>query len=401
MPDFPIIDDYSFENKVVLLRADLNVPTKDGRVTDSTRLVRLQPTIRDLAAAGAKIAILSHFGRPEGTRNEKYSLRSIATALSEILGRPVAFAADCIGPLAKGAVEKLKPGEIVVLENTRFYPGEEANDPVFVKALAELGDFFVNDAFSAAHRAHASTAGLAALLPCAAGRLMEEELTALSRALEHPVKPVCAVVGGSKISTKIDLLKNLTRKVAVLILGGGMANTFLAARGGAIGASLCETDMLDTARAIWEEAEKNGCEILLPEDAVVAPELKADAPIGIVRADAVPEGQMILDLGPDSTENAKARLRDCPTIVWNGPLGVFETPPFDKATNEIALCVSELTKEGSVLSVAGGGDTVAALTHAGAIAGFSYVSTAGGAFLEWLEGKELPGVAALRKKDSV
>lgn len=399
MPDFLTIDDLSLENKVVLLRADLNVPAKEGRVTDATRLVRLQPTIKALVSYGAKIVILSHFGRPDGARNEKYTLRPVAAKLGEVLGLPVAFADDCIGPTAKEAVSRLKAGEILVLENTRFYPGEEANDPVFAKALAELGDVFVNDAFSAAHRAHASTAGLASLLPSAAGRLMEEELSALSRALEHPVKPVGAVVGGSKISTKLDLLRNLTRKVDVLILGGGMANTFLAAKGFSVGKSLCETEMLDTARLILDEAKKQGCKIVLPEDAVVAPALKEDAPIGVVTVDQIPPEQMIFDLGPVSTEKAVAELRRCQTIVWNGPLGVFEVPPFDKATNEIAAQVAELTKGGMILSVAGGGDTVAALTHAGVLNRFSYVSTAGGAFLEWLEGKELPGVTALRKKD--
>ncbi len=397
MPDFLTLDDLSLKDKTVLLRADLNVPFKDGRVTDATRLRRLVPTLTDLAAFGAKTVILSHFGRPEGAKIEKYSLRPIAAALAEELGRPVSFAADCKGPVAQEAVRALKSGEILVLENTRFYPQEEANDLSFAQEWAKLGDLYVNDAFSAAHRAHASTAALASLLPAAAGRLMEEELSALSRALDRPVRPVGAVVGGAKISTKIDLLKNLTKKVDVLVLGGRMANTFLAARGIDVGDSLCEKDMLDIAREIMQEAK--GCEILLPSDAVAAPELRSDAPLGIVRVEAVPAGQMIFDLGPESTQAAKAKLQECRTIIWNGPLGVFETPPFDKATNEIASFVAELTKRGTLLSVAGGGDTVAALSHAGVLDKFSYVSTAGGAFLEWMEGKELPGVTALRKKE--
>ncbi len=399
MADFLTLDDVSFQNKTVLLRADLNVPMKDGRVTDATRLVRLQPTLRELAAGGAKIVILSHFGRPDGQRNEAYSLRPIAAALAEILGQPVSFAEDCIGEVAQKAIATLAPGQILVLENTRFYSGEEKNDPDLARQMAALGDLFVNDAFSAAHRAHASTAGLAAFLPAAAGRLMEEELSALSRALEHPLKPLAALVGGSKISTKLDLLKNLTSKVDLLVLGGGMANTFLAAKGLSVGKSLFEPDMLETAREIMDGAASRGCEIYLPKDAVVAPELKADAPISIVSVERVPETMMIFDLGPASVEEIRKKLHACQTILWNGPLGVFETPPFDKATNEIAQAVAALTKSGQVLSVAGGGDTVAALSHAGAEEKFSYISTAGGAFLEWLEGKTLPGVEALRKKE--
>ncbi len=398
MLDFLTLDDFSFEGKTVLLRADLNVPMKDGKVSDDTRLVRLRPTLEALSSCGAKIVILSHFGRPKGGRDEKYSLRPVAAALAEVCGRSVSFAEDCIGPAAAQAIEALRPGEALVLENTRFHEGEEAGDPVFARELAKLGDVFVNDAFSAAHRAHASTTLLADLMPACAGRLMEEELTALERALEHPLKPVAAVVGGAKISTKLDLLHNLVAKVDLLILGGGMANTFLAAKGCGIGKSLHEPDMLETSRAIMAEAQTKGCEILLPQDVVVAPELKADAPIGIVSANETPSDQMIFDIGPFSIETVRSKLRTCRTIIWNGPFGVFEVPPFDKATNEIAQMVVGLTKSGAILSVAGGGDTVAALANAKALEGFSYVSTAGGAFLEWMEGKTLPGVEALRKK---
>lgn len=400
MSAFNSLDDFSFDKQTVLLRADLNVPMKDGLVSDCTRLERLIPTLKELSEGHAKIVILSHFGRPKGKRDLAYSLRPVAAALADVWGKPVAFAEDCIGPVAQAAVAALNPGEILVLENTRFYPGEEANDPAFAVELARLGDFYVNDAFSAAHRAHASTEALAKLLPCAAGRLMEEELTALSRALEHPLRPLAAIVGGAKISTKLDLLNNLCAKVDYLILGGGMANTFLAAQGCAIGKSLCEADMLETARSIMAEAKEKRCEIVLPKDVVVAPALKADAPISIENACAVPPTQMILDLGPLSAEDIKGKLLACQTVIWNGPLGVFEIPPFDKATNEVALWVGEQTKKGKLLSVAGGGDTVAALAHAGVLEKFSYVSTAGGAFLEWMEGKKLPGVEALRKAEA-
>lgn len=399
MPDFLTIDDLSLEGKTVLLRADLNVPMKDGLVADATRLERLLPTLKDLAAHGAKVVILSHFGRPKGKRDEAFSLRPVAEALGAIVGQKVSFATDCTGPVAQEAVRALRPGQILVLENTRFYAGEEENDLSLAQEMAKLGDLYINDAFSAAHRAHASTAALADLLPAAAGRLMEEELSALERALEHPVKPLAAIIGGAKISTKLDLLRNLISKVDVLVLGGGMANTFLASRGVAVGKSLYEPDMLDIARAITEEANARKCEILLPQDVVVAPELKGDAPIQIVAVGAVPAEQKIFDLGPASTEEVKAQLNRCRTIIWNGPLGVFETPPFDKATNEIAQHVAELTRKGVVLSVAGGGETVSALGHAGVAEEMSYLSTAGGAFLEWLEGKALPGVVALKKKD--
>ncbi|MFA4846424.1 MAG: phosphoglycerate kinase [Patescibacteria group bacterium] len=397
MSDFQTIDDLRLSGKIVLLRADLNVPMKDGRVSDATRLERLVPTLRDLQKAGAKIAILSHFGRPKGKRDAQFSLRPVAAELSNILKEPVAFADDCIGEPAQKAIAALQNGQIAVLENTRFYAEEEAGDLAFAQKIAALGDVFINDAFSAAHRAHATTTGLAALLPAAAGRLMQEELTALSKALEKPEKPLLALVGGSKISTKLDLLQNLVSKVDVLVLGGGMANTFMASRGVAIGKSLFEPDMLDTARAISAKAESGGCHILLPKDVVVAAEMKENTTCQTVAAANVPADQMIFDLGPATVKEIKDSLVQCRTVIWNGPLGVFEIPPFDKATNEVAICVADLTKRGKILSVAGGGDTVAALANAGTEHGLSYISTAGGAFLEWLEGKELPGVVALKQ----
>jgi phosphoglycerate kinase len=322
----------------------------------------------------------------------------VAKALENLWGHPIAFASDCIGPVAEKAVAALAPGHILVLENTRFYPGEESNDPAFAKQLAALGDVYVNDAFSAAHRAHASTEGLAHLLPCAAGKLMQEELTALDKALSHPTHPVAALVGGSKISTKLDLLENLVTKVDVLVLGGGMANTFLAAQGVAIGKSLYEAHMLDTARAITAKAEARGCKIILPTDAVVATALQAHIATQTVAISAVPADCMILDLGPQSEKHIAEQLGQCKTLVWNGPLGAFEFTPFDHATTYVAKAAAALTKQGKLLSVAGGGDTVSALIHAGVADQFSYVSTAGGAFLEWLEGKTLPGVAALAPK---
>ncbi|MDR3448620.1 MAG: phosphoglycerate kinase [Alphaproteobacteria bacterium] len=394
---FATLDQLSVQGKTVLLRADLNVPMKDGAVTDDSRLTRLVPTLKDLAAARAKIVILSHFGRPDGKPDPKYSLRPVAAELQKIWGQPVAFADDCTGPAAQKAVAALAPGGVLVLENTRFHPGEEANDLVFAKQLAALGDVYVNDAFSAAHRAHASTAALAKLLPAAAGRLMQAELTALEKALGKPEHPVAALVGGSKISTKLDLLENLVAKVDVLVLGGGMANTFLAAQGVAVGKSLYEKDMLDTARAIAAKADSRGCKIILPTDAVVATALQANIATQTVSVNAVPADSMMLDIGPQSAQAVIAELHKCKTLVWNGPLGAFEFPPFDNATNLVAQAAASLTRQGKLLSVAGGGDTVSALANAGVTDQFSYVSTAGGAFLEWLEGKTLPGVAALEK----
>ncbi|MDD4616833.1 MAG: phosphoglycerate kinase [Alphaproteobacteria bacterium] len=397
MSRFATLDQLDFQNKTVLLRVDINVPMKDGVVTDTTRIERILPTLKEIAAAPAKIVILAHLGRPEGKRSEKYSLRPVAKALEKLWGKTVSFADDCIGPKAQSAIAALKPGDILVLENTRFHPEEEKNDPAFAAELAKLGDVYVNDGFSVSHRAHASTEGVAKLLPHAAGRLMQAELEAFEKALGNPAHPVAAIVGGSKISTKLDLLENLITKVDILVLGGGMANTFLAAQNLRVGKSLYEPDMLETARGISARAFARGCRIILPTDAVVASELKANVPVRTVSVMEVPPDAMMLDLGPDSVKQINAALQTCKTVVWNGPLGAFETAPFDKATTAIAKRVAELTKEGKMLSVAGGGDTVSALAHAGVTDSFSYVSTAGGAALEWMEGKELPGVAALSK----
>ena len=395
MTAFQLIEDLAPKGKTALVRVDYNVPMLDGEVSDSSRLERTIPTIRALQKAGAKIVLLSHFGRPKGQRDDHYSLRPVAKALAHLLGEDVAFAPDCIGPEAQKAVEQLKEGQILMLENTRFYPEEEANDEDFARKIAELGDIFINDAFSCAHRAHATTEKLAHLMPTAAGRLMQEELTALTKALEHPQRPVAALVGGAKISTKLDLLNNLVRTVDILVLGGGMANTFMAAKGLTIGKSLYEPDMLDTARAIMATAEKEECNIVLPHDVVVASELKQGMSFRIFGANEVPDDMMILDIGPSSRTRLIETISLCKTVVWNGPLGVFEIPPFDKGTNEVAIHVADLTKRGKILSVAGGGDTLSAMAHAGVTHGISYLSTAGGAFLEWLEGKTLPGVAAL------
>ena len=383
------------EGRKVLLRADLNVPRQDSRVSDTTRIDRLKPTIDFLRGTGARILVLSHFGRPEGEPNPEMSLAFLTSILQERWGAPVKFAQDCIGDKAQAASDGIGNGEIVLLENLRFHKGEKKNDPDFVAALAGLGDLYVNDAFSAAHRAHASTEGLAHALPCAAGLLMEAELTALDQALGNPEKPVAALVGGSKISTKLGVLYNLTEKVDYLILGGGMANTFLFAGGADIGSSLCEKDMADEARKIMDHAKSNGCEIILPIDCVTVTEISNDAETQITQAASIPEGRMAIDIGPDSIAHIKTILHGCKTVVWNGPMGVFEIKPFDTGTNEVAREVAKLTKTGQLVSIAGGGDTVAALENAGAAENFTYISTAGGAFLEWLEGKTLPGVAAL------
>ncbi|MCA8908560.1 MAG: phosphoglycerate kinase [Rhodospirillaceae bacterium] len=397
MSAFKTLDDLDVAGKTVLVRGDLNVPVKNGTVTDTTRLDRLAPTLLELADKGAKVVVMSHFGRPKGQRNLDYSLEPVVPALSTALGgKPVAFATDCIGEAAEQAVAALQPGGFLVLENLRFYPDEEKNDAGFAEKLAALGDIYVNDAFATAHRAHASTEAIARVLPAAAGRLMQAELEALTNALESPQRPVAAVVGGAKISTKLDLLGNMVSRVNMLILGGGMANTFLYASGIDVGGSLCEKDMADAARAIMETAKNAGCEIVLPSDAVIAGKLEAGVETATVPSNAVPSDKMILDVGPGSIVDVNAKLDGCKTIVWNGPLGAFETAPFDVATTAVAQHAAELTKAGKVLSVAGGGDTVAALDHAGVIDEFSYVSTAGGAFLEWLEGKDLPGVAALK-----
>lgn len=398
MTEFNTIDDLDVNGKTVLVRADLNVPMQDGKVSDTTRIDRLAPTLTELAKKGAKVVVLSHFGRPKNGPDAKNSLRNVLEALSAAVGQTVAFGEDCVGDKAKAAIDGVQPGAIVLLENTRFHAEEEKNDPAFAKRIAELGDLYVNDAFSAAHRAHASTEGVARYLPAAAGRLMQAELEALTKALEKPERPVAAVVGGAKISTKLDLLGNLVKKVDMLALGGGMANTFLYAQGVDVGASLCEKDMADQARAIMETAKASNCELLLPKDFIVAKEFKAGAAHRAVPADGIGADEMALDVGPATVEFLGLKLQGAKTVVWNGPLGAFEIQPFDAGTNAVAGLVAERTSEGGLLSVAGGGDTVAALAHAGVEEKFTYISAAGGAFLEWLEGKDLPGVAALKKK---
>ncbi len=394
---FNTLDDASVSGKRVLVRVDLNVPMEEGRVSDTTRIDRILPTLREIADKGGKVILLAHFGRPKGV-DPKESLAPVAVELSKRLGRPVGFASDCVGDAAKHAVDGMKNGDIVCLENTRFHKEEEKNDPAFVAALAANGDLYVNDAFSAAHRAHASTEGLAKVLPAYAGRTMQAEIEALAKALEQPERPVLAVVGGAKVSSKLELLGNLVKKVDILVIGGGMANTFLAALGKAVGKSLCEHDLLDTARGVMETAKASGCEIVLPVDATVASEFKAHATNKVVSVDAVGADDMMLDIGPASVKTVSAKLATAKTLVWNGPFGAFELEPFDAGTNAVAQEAARLTKAGKLLSVAGGGDTVSALNHAGAADDFTYVSTAGGAFLEWLEGKPLPGVDALRRK---
>jgi phosphoglycerate kinase len=392
---FRTLDSLDAAGKRVLMRADLNVPVRDGKITDLTRIERLSPTIRELSGEGAKVIVCSHFDRPRGKVVPSMSLRPMADALSRVLGRPVAFADDCVGPPAEAAVAAMRNGDVLVLENTRFHPEEEKNDAGFSAAMAKLADAFVNDAFSAAHRAHASTEGIAHLLPAYAGRLMQAELEALDAALGNPQRPVAAIVGGAKVSTKLELLGNLTTKVNVLIIGGAMANTFLAAQGKSVGKSLQEAEMHAMAQSILAAASKAGCEVVLPTDAVVATEFRANPPTQTVSVDAVPADSMILDVGPASVAALIARLPSLHTLVWNGPLGAFETPPFDVATMALAKAVAEATRRGALRSVAGGGDTVSALRQAGVLDKLSYVSSAGGAFLEWLEGKTLPGVAAL------
>jgi phosphoglycerate kinase len=393
---FRTLDDADVSGKRVLLRVDLNVPTENGRVTDGTRIERVAPTIEEIAGKGGKVILLAHFGRPKGGPDEANSLKPVAAAVADIVKRPVAFAADCIGQAAAGAIAKMKNGDVLLLENTRFHKGEEKNDPALVEELAKLGDLYVNDAFSAAHRAHASTEGLAHKLPAYAGRAMQRELEALGLALGDPQRPVAAIVGGAKVSTKLDLLGNLVSKVDILIIGGGMANTFLFAEGKPIGKSLCERDLAGTARSIVAAAENAKCRILLPVDATVAKELKAHAAAHVVDVDHIAEDEMILDIGPKSVVGVEEVLGQIKTLVWNGPVGAFETPPFDAATMAIAKTAALLTKDGKLKSVAGGGDTVAALNEAKVADDFTYVSAAGGAFLEWMEGKALPGVEALR-----
>jgi phosphoglycerate kinase len=395
MSDFKTIDSERVQGKRVLVRVDLNVPMKNGKVTDATRIERAAPTLKELADKGAKVIVLSHFGRPDGKRVPEMSLKPLVEPLSAAIGKPVAFADDCIGPQAEAAVKALQPGDVLLLENLRFHKEEEKNDKAFVDQLSTLGDVYVNDAFSAAHRAHASTEGVAHLLPALAGRLMQGELEALDKALGNPKRPVCAVVGGAKVSTKLDLLGNLVSKVDKLIIGGGMANTFLLAQGIAVGKSLAEKDLGKTALEILDKAKAARCQVLLPVDVMVAGKFEANAPHRVVDADACPDDQMILDVGPKSIALYQKEVTECATLVWNGPLGAFELTPFDTGTVALARTVAELTGAGKLLSVAGGGDTVAALAAAGVEDKLSYVSTAGGAFLEWMEGKTLPGVAAL------
>ena len=396
MGRFKTLEDLSLAGQTVLLRVDLNVPMKAGRVSDATRIARVVPTIEALRRAGAKVLLLSHFGRPKGRPRPELSLAPLVPAISAALGGPpVAFAADCIGPAARQVAEALPEGGVALLENLRFHEGEEANDPAFAKELAALGSCYLNDAFSAAHRAHASVEAITRLLPSAAGLSMQAELDHLAAALEAPKRPLVAVVGGAKVSTKLELLGNLVKRVDSLIVGGGMANTFLAAQGLQVGRSLCEHEMAQTARDILQSADAAGCRVLLPKDVVIAKALQAGVDTQVVAADAVPEDALILDCGPATAAFLAASLADAATLVWNGPLGCFETPPFDAATNRLARAAARLTAEGRLVTVAGGGDTVAALAHAGVLEDFSYVSTAGGAFLQWLEGKTLPGVRAL------
>jgi phosphoglycerate kinase len=393
---FRTLDQLAPKGKRVLVRVDLNVPMENGKVTDATRIDRVLPTIRDLADKDAKVILLAHFGRPKNGPDKENSLAPVGEALAARLGRPVAFAADCVGPVAAAAVAKLKDGEVLLLENTRFHKGEEKNDPAIVDGLAALGDAYVNDAFSAAHRAHASTEGVAKKLPAYAGRSMQAELEALDAALGKPKKPVCAIVGGAKVSTKLDLLQNLVKKVDSLVIGGAMANTFLHAMGKDVGKSLVEKDLADTARAILAAAEAAKCAIILPQDAIVAFEFKAGAQAQDYGVDAIPGHGMMLDVGPRTVERIKAVIDDAATVVWNGPMGAFEMQPFDTATKAVALHVAARVKAGKLIAVAGGGDTVAALAHSGVVDDMTYVSTAGGAFLEWMEGKALPGVEALK-----
>ncbi len=397
MSTYKTLDDFAPKGKRVLLRVDLNVPMRDGKVTDATRIERAAPTITELVERGARVIVMSHFGRPKGKREPSMSLAPLAEPLSEALGgAQVRFADDCVGEAAARVVADLGDGNVALLENLRFHAAEEANDDAFAGALAALGDVYVNDAFAAAHRAHASIEAVARKLPAHAGRLMQAELEALGAALDNPKRPVAAIVGGAKVSTKLELLGNLVTRVDRLIIGGGMANTFLFARGLDVGASLAERDLADTAREIEAAAKRAGCEILLQDDAVVAGGLKAGVETRTVPVDQVPSDMMILDAGPASATRFAEAVTACRTVVWNGPLGAFEIPPFDAATTSLARHVAELTDAGEVLSVAGGGDTVAALAQAGVQERFSYVSTAGGAFLEWMEGKELPGVAVLK-----
>ena len=395
---FRTLDDLgNIKGKRALVRVDLNVPMTDGLVTDEMRLRALLPTVLELSDKGAKVLLLAHFGRPKGAKHSEMSVSMVLDALQEVLGREIMFVPEIFGEVVAQSVGILADGDIALLENTRFWPGEEANDPELAKAVAANGDFYVNDAFSAAHRAHMSTEGLAHILPAYAGRSMEVELKALEAALGNPEHPVAAVVGGAKVSTKLEVLNNLVKQVDHLIIGGGMANTFLAARGVNVGKSLCEHDLADTANAILDAADVAGCTVHLPYDVVTSVEFRANPPVRTVNVHEVAADEMILDVGPAAVEALADVLKNCRTLVWNGPMGAFEIPPFDAATVALAKTAAELTKEGSLVSVAGGGDTVAALAHAGVSHDFTFISTAGGAFLEWMEGKPLPGVDALNR----
>lgn len=395
MADYKTLNDIEVTGKRVLVRVDFNVPMENGRITDDMRIDRARPTIEALTASGAKVILLSHFGRPKGSPNPAMSLQPVAVGASRVLGQRVSFAPDCIGEPASDAIAGMANGDILLLENTRFHDGEEANDPAFARALAANGEIYVNDAFSAAHRAHASTEAISHLLPAVAGKAMERELDYLSAALSNPVRPLMAVVGGAKVSTKIPLLLNLLGKADMLVVGGGMANTFLFAQGISVGKSLCEPTLVAAAHEILDQAAENKCEIILPTDVVVAKDFKANAPSRTAGLDDVAADEMILDLGPESVNLIAAKMEQANTLVWNGPLGAFEISPFDTATVEAARYAARRVKDHNLTAVAGGGDTVSALNHAGVVDDFTYVSTAGGAFLEWLEGKELPGVKAL------
>lgn len=398
MADFKTIDDLEMDGKIVLTRVDINVPLENGLVSDATRIQKIVPTIRDIQNKGGIPVLLAHFGRPKGQPVPEMSLKQLVPALEAALEQPVQFSDEAIGGPAKRAVAQLQKGDVLLLENTRFYAGEESNDATFAASLAALGQLYINDAFSAAHRAHASTEGLARLLPAGAGRLMEAELNALNAALGAPDRPVVAIVGGAKVSTKLELLGNLIDKVDHLVIGGGMANTFLVAKGIEVGSSLAERDMADTAREILAKSESAGCTIHLPVDIVVAREFKAGAASEVLPADQCPADAMILDAGPETVEAIRGVFANCRTLIWNGPLGAFEISPFDTATNAAAQAAAELTREGKIVSVAGGGDTVSALNRAGVSDDFTFISTAGGAFLEWMEGKDLPGVLVLSRR---
>ncbi len=396
MPSFKTLDDVEVSGKRVLVRVDLNVPMADGQVTDATRILRILPTIGEISEKGGKVILLAHFGRPNGKINPEMSLAPVVTTLSDMIGKPVSFSTDCIGPMAEAAINPMHDGDVTLLENTRFHEGEEKNDDAFAADLAKNGDLFVSDAFSASHRAHASTEGVARHMKAVAGRTMQAELEALEAGLGEPERPVIAIVGGAKVSTKLDLLGNLVGKVDRLVIGGGMANTFLAAQGVDVGKSLCEHELGDTAREILAKAEKENCEIILPEDVVVAGEFAANAANANIPVTQCPADKMILDAGQMTVEYIISKIKTSKTLIWNGPLGAFEIEPFDIATVLVAKAAGKQTREGNLVSVGGGGDTVAALNHADASKDFTYVSTAGGAFLEWMEGKDLPGVSVLK-----